>query len=193
MADEQTPLLAVVHIAPARPVRPQYRHSRVRRACTCVLATLLVLSITAAILVLTFVPDCRDNRHHRAPCIPRHPFYRDHNRHNRDYFSIQSESIGYEDLIAILLSTPNETKARESSEYYTSGPHLAGQNLSQAEWTQERWDEYGIPHTEIVPYEVYLNYPRDHRLALLEKSGKGKHKDQIGYSNKTEWKVKYEA
>ena len=67
----------------------------------------------------------------------------------------------------ILSTTPNGDKAKEWSRYYTSGPHLAGKNLSQAEWTKDRWEDFGVQHTEIVAYDVYLNYPLDHRLALL--------------------------
>jgi N-acetylated-alpha-linked acidic dipeptidase len=73
----------------------------------------------------------------------------------------------YEDLQSLLLKTPSEDKAKEWSQYYTAGPHLAGRNLSQAVWTKERWEEFGIKST-IVSYDVYLNYPLDHRLALLE-------------------------
>jgi N-acetylated-alpha-linked acidic dipeptidase len=79
----------------------------------------------------------------------------------------QSNGITFAELQEVLLSTPNETMARKWSEYYTSGPHLAGKNLSQAVWTQERWEEFGVK-SEIVAYDVYINYPVDHRLALLE-------------------------
>ena len=79
--------------------------------------------------------------------------------------------LPYEQLQAILLSTPSAEKTREWSEYYTAGPHLAGQNLSQALWTRERWQEFGVEDTVIEAYETYLNYPVDHRLALLKKTG----------------------
>lgn len=98
----------------------------------------------------------------------------------------------YEDLVDTLTNTPDETNVREWSKYYTSGPHLAGKNYSQAKWTQDRWDEFGVPHTEIVPYDVYINYPVDHRLALLEKSSNGSKHDKRSDS-KASWKVKYEA
>lgn len=76
--------------------------------------------------------------------------------------------MSYTELQEIVLDTPDPDKAREWSKYYTAGPHLCGKNLSQAEWTRDKWSEFGIPHTEIVTYEVYLNYPLDHGLALLE-------------------------
>lgn len=42
-----------------------------------------------------------------------------------------------------------------------------GQNKSQAVWTADRWEEFGIK-SEVVAYDVYTNYPLDHRLALLK-------------------------
>ena len=66
------------------------------------------------------------------------------------------------------MTVPDEAKAQKSSHYYASGPHLAGKNRSQAVWTKERWQEFGIDYAEIAEYDVYLNYPIDHRLALLE-------------------------
>lgn len=71
------------------------------------------------------------------------------------------------DLQKTILETPDEDKLREWSSYYTAGPHLAGKNLSQAEWTRDRWMEFGVQDVQIVPYEVYINYPKDHKLSLL--------------------------
>lgn len=79
----------------------------------------------------------------------------------------QPAGLAYEDLKQILQETPDPEKAREWSKYYTAGPHLCGKNLSQAEWTRDLWSSFGIPHSEIVSYDMYLNYPKDHRLALL--------------------------
>lgn len=79
-----------------------------------------------------------------------------------------SAGLNYKDLKKILQETPDAEKAREWSKYYTAGPHLCGKNLSQAEWTRDLWSSFGIPHTEIVSYDMYLNYPKDHRLALLQ-------------------------
>jgi N-acetylated-alpha-linked acidic dipeptidase len=76
--------------------------------------------------------------------------------------------LAYADLKSILQKTPNGHKAREWSQYYTAGAHLAGKNLSQAEWTRDKWLEFGVHHAEIAEYDVYLNYPLDHKLQLLE-------------------------
>ena len=65
-----------------------------------------------------------------------------------------------------MLSTPDAHKIRQWSEYYTSGPHLCGQNRSQAEWTRDLWAGFGTPKVDLATYELYLNYPRSHRLAL---------------------------
>lgn len=72
----------------------------------------------------------------------------------------------------MLLETPKPDKAREWQQYYTAGPHLAGKNLSQAEWTRDKWVEFGVM-SGIVDYEIYINYPLGHRLALLEKADEG--------------------
>lgn len=76
------------------------------------------------------------------------------------------------ELTEVLLETPKPEKAREWQQYYTAGPHLAGKNLSQAEWTRDRWVEFGV-ESEIADYDVYINYPLGHRLALLERDGEG--------------------
>jgi N-acetylated-alpha-linked acidic dipeptidase len=189
MPDESTPLLAVVRVD-NRP-RRRYPHSTVRRFCTCFLGTLLVFCLVAILITLLFVPECDSHRrkHEFKPCVPKHPFYRPGNGGDRGWISSTSIQADVVDIFDILTKTPNETKAREWSQYYTSGPHLAGKNLSQAEWTQDRWDEFGIPHTEIVAYEVYVNYPVDHRLALLEDKASNKSSKK----QSPDWKIKFEA
>jgi len=79
----------------------------------------------------------------------------------------------------IVTSYPKADRAKEWSRYYTSGPHLGGKNYTQAKWTKDRLEELGID-TNIESYDIYVNYPVGHRLALLEK-----HDD--------DYKVKYEA
>ena len=97
----------------------------------------------------------------------------------------------------MLLHTPTEEKAREWSNYYTAGPHLAGKNLSQAIWTRDRWQEFGVENTEIIAYDVYINYPLGHRLALLEKPGQRSESNikpvVVDEESHTEYKVKYEC
>lgn len=53
----------------------------------------------------------------------------------------------------------------------------------QAEWTQNKWIEWGIP-SNIVSYDVYLNYPVDHGLSLLRKSDD---------SDSPSWKAEFNA
>ncbi|RKF76192.1 putative glutamate carboxypeptidase [Golovinomyces cichoracearum] len=89
--------------------------------------------------------------------------------------------VGPHELQSIILNTPKEEKAREWSWYYTSGPHLAGTNYSQAQWTKDRWQEFGIS-AEIISYDTYINYPLSHRLALCEKE-----------NGTRSWRTKYEA
>lgn len=141
---------------------------KVRRFCTIFLITvpLLALAIVFFGVAIGGDNDLFGDRKHLTPFdapplglaeLP-HPSWP------------QSDGLSYSELKDILLKTPSAEKAREWSKYYTAGPHLAGKNLSQAEWTRDRWEDWGVK-SHIAAYNVYINYPLDHRLALL-KGGK---------------------
>lgn len=154
---ERTPLLSTVVVV-ARP--PRYPHSTLRRFCTISLSTTLLAVLIFYIFTVPWIPGDQSDRGLSAYLPWSSPL-------PHDAWPL-SEGLPYRELEEILLTIPDEAKARQSSHYYTSGPHLAGKNRSQAVWTKERWEEFGIDHVEIVAYDVYLNYPIDHRLALLE-------------------------
>ncbi|KAI9752623.1 MAG: hypothetical protein M1815_000387 [Lichina confinis] len=164
--NERTALIQVVRVAPAR---RRYTHRLLRRACSVALGSLLAVAVILFLLPEELLPR------------PRH-FGRDHRHRHRH----RKHGLPFEELQDILLSTPSEERAQEWSAYYTSGPHLAGKNYSQAEWTQNKWKDFGIDDTSIVSYDVYLNYPIGHRLALLEKT-------DAGESTADDWRVTYEA
>lgn len=157
MANERTPLIQTVEVRPH--VRDRYPHHRLRFWCTTILSTIVLVGGFVALLLFNF--DWKSDKD--LPTF-------DTNAHSSKIAEAWARrtSLDYEDLQAILLETPDAEKAREWSEYYTSGPHLAGKNLTQALWTKDRWQEFGIEST-IVDYDVYINYPKGHRLALLEK------------------------
>lgn len=67
----------------------------------------------------------------------------------------------------VMLNSPSPAFIRNQSEIYTSGAHLAGKNITQAIYTRDLWQSYGID-SEIEEYEVLLNYPLSHRLALFD-------------------------
>ncbi|OJJ47698.1 hypothetical protein ASPZODRAFT_131253 [Penicilliopsis zonata CBS 506.65] len=146
---ETTPLLVV----PVAAQRYRYPHHPLRRACTFTLGVLLV---GALVLFLTpaglwsYLPWASVYPHQSWP---------------------HGQGLSYGELQEILLTTPTAQREREWSSYYTSGSHLAGKNLSQALWTQEKWQELGVDEASIVAYDIYLNYPVEHRLALLKKTG----------------------
>lgn len=164
-SNERTPLIATVHVGPPR---QRYPHSTIRRFCTIALFSSLVAATVLFLIPIALIPS---HGHHRKPLPLPHQ---------------GTNAISYEELQAILLNEPKEEKAQEWSKYYTAGPHLAGKNYSQALWTQERWEEFGIK-VDIVAYDTYINYPLGHRLALYEKS-KSK---EAGEADA--WKVKFEA
>ncbi|KAH8646487.1 N-acetylated-alpha-linked acidic dipeptidase-like protein 2 [Tricladium varicosporioides] len=175
--DERTPLITTVQVAPRR---HRYQHSVVRRFCTIALGSSLVALVVLFLLPVALIPRHHHNWGH-PPSSPHPP-------------NQTPNAITFAELQDILISTPEEEKAQEWSKYYTSGPHLAGKNYSQVLWTQERWQEFGIK-ADIVAYDVYINYPQGHRLALYEKTEKKSEvaeKRDVGSAEET-WKVKFEA
>ena len=191
MADERTALIQVVRIGPPR---QRYTHSTLRSFCTIALGTTLTLLLILFLLPAAWLPRGHHHGHNESPWFPRSgPGIS--SRPHREW--PQSNGLSYKELQEILLQTPNESKAREWSEYYTAGPHLAGKNLSQAVWTKERWQEFGVESTEVVAYDVYINYPLGHRLALLETSVMGSETATEHISDKkvkdVEYNVKYEC
>ncbi|KAF3925178.1 hypothetical protein ABW20_dc0102469 [Dactylellina cionopaga] len=152
---ERAPLLAN---APTR------RQHRPHRSTTCIRFCYIIFQVTlfyAILYVLVLLP-LRILPHWHSPKLgdvrpphERYPLPRD-------------KDLGLGTLYKILDETPDSEKAREWSKYYSSGPHIAGKNYSQAVWTKKKWESLGIK-SEIVEYEVLLNYPIGHRLALLER------------------------
>lgn len=182
-ASERTPLLAVVQ---TRPARDRYPHHTLRFVCTTILTAVLLLGISTVAVLLAFLPPDEADEATGwawrayvpgAGAVEKPP-------------PSWPKSVGFsfEDLQRLILEVPDTKKAREWSRYYTSGPHLAGKNLSQALWTKNRWQEFGVENTIIADYEIYVNYPKDHRLALLEQRAEN---DTSG--DKGTWKVKFEA
>lgn len=114
MANERTPLFTTVAVGTPR---QRYPHQTLRRFCTIALGSSLVALLIT--FLVTAVDESPDNRSHPWP------------GHGKKH-------LAYEQLQAILLETPSAEKASEWSKYYTSGPHLAGQNLSQVRFASSR-------------------------------------------------------
>lgn len=113
MAIESTPLIQTVRVAPPR---SRYRHHTCRRFCTLACTCVLVFGF-ASFLTHVFLS------------WP----YQNHHGHHGHYASSHriSKRMPHEQLKNILLETPTADHAREWSQYYASGPHLAGKNFSQ--------------------------------------------------------------
>lgn len=185
-ANEQTPLIQTVIITPAR---PRYSHNYIRRFCTIALATTLVIILILFVVPARWLPG--DNT--ESEWVPNGRYLPWSTEYPSGAWP-RSDGLSYEDLKSLLVKTPREEKIREWSEYYTGGPHLAGKNLSQAIWTRERWEEWGIK-SSIVDYDIYINYPVRNRLALLETAGKEKAgpAEELEREGKASYKVKYEC
>jgi N-acetylated-alpha-linked acidic dipeptidase len=184
MADESTPLIQRVDV---RPHRDRYPHHRLRFVCTTLLSATIIAGGLAAVFIFTFAPAGKEEV---APASRLSPSLLSTSQIPDGW--ARKTALEFEDLATTLLEIPNAEKAEEWSRYYTSGPHLAGKNLSQALWTRERWQEWGVEST-IVDYDVYINYPKGHRLALMEKAGHEEDTADGSEAGKQEWKVKYEA
>lgn len=184
MANENTPLIQRVHV---RPHRDRYPHHRLRFICTSLLSATVLIGGIVAIIIFSFAPAEKQE----TPSQPGALLAASAASRVPEGWRSKTEFL-FEDLQGILLETPDTAKTAEWSRYYTSGPHLAGKNLSQALWTRERWEEFGIA-SSIVDYEVYINYPKGHRLALLEQSKHEADVTERTAEGKDVWEVKYEA
>lgn len=186
-SNERTPLVQTVIIAAPR---QRYSHTSLRRCCTISLTTVLITLAILFLLPAKWLPRGHENDGGFLRIGPwASPF---------SYKSWPlSQGLSYKELQEVLLTTPKEEKAKEWSQYYTAGPHLAGKNLSQAVWTRERWQEFGVQQTSLVSYDVYLNYPVGHRLALLELKSKSEERSSVGGDQETiaraSYIVKYEC
>lgn len=68
-----------------------------------------------------------------------------------------------------MLGLPSNNSIRGYLKEYTSVAHLAGteHDKKQAEWTKEKFIEFGITNTTIKTYYTLLNYPVERRLAIV--------------------------
>ncbi|RCH80400.1 hypothetical protein CU098_002186 [Rhizopus stolonifer] len=69
----------------------------------------------------------------------------------------------------MMLDLPSSNRLKSYLRNYTSEPHVAGtpSDKRQAEWTREKFNEFGIPDAKIKTYYPLLNYPVSHRLAIV--------------------------
>ena len=182
-SNEQTPLITTVVVGTQR---QRYTHSTLRRFCTIALTSSFVVVLLLFLLPIDLLPPSQ--RHQDGSSLHRYlPWSSPYPHESWPH----SQGLSYENLQQILLETPIEEKAREWSRYYAAGPHLAGKNLTQALWTRARWQEWGVS-ASIATYDVYINYPVGHRLALLQRSSGSTLNPHTGHQEDA-YKVEYEC
>ncbi|KAL7928728.1 hypothetical protein V8C35DRAFT_317384 [Trichoderma chlorosporum] len=121
---------------------------------------LLVLVITTVFLTaLSRFPQGIFSLPGFRPCRP-HPFAK----------PTLGDSFPPSDLESVLLSELDASRAADWSAYYTSESHFPGEGHSPALWTKKKWEEFGIPETEIVSYSAAISEPVFQRLALIDTS-----------------------
>ena len=178
---EESPLIQTVIVNPS-PRR--YPHGYVRRFCTAALTITLLVIAVLFLVPARWLPGNPSEVEWVPAWAPSRSWQPTHAWLRQDFDD--------QDLKKVLLETPKEQKAREWSQYYTSGPHLAGANRSQAVWTMQKWEEFGVK-SSLSTYDVWLNYPLTHRLALLEASGHEEDTTISEQSSGPRYKVKYEC
>lgn len=68
-----------------------------------------------------------------------------------------------------MINTPSNDSIRGYLQKYTSEAHLAGTEAdkAQAEWTRDKFIEFGISDSKIETYWPLLNYPKYRRVAIV--------------------------
>lgn len=69
--------------------------------------------------------------------------------------------------LAYLKTLDDSNLAGNWSEKLTSVPHLAGKGIELVNWTASKFEEYGLK-TEVEAFDIYMNYPVDNGLTLLQ-------------------------
>lgn len=85
--------------------------------------------------------------------------------------SLAPEVNEREDRSKIYLKALETNLAGNWTQKYTSEAHLPGTNYGFVEWTKNKFEEYGFK-TCIDSYDVYVSYPFQHDLKLLDAKGK---------------------
>ncbi|KAI9268070.1 hypothetical protein BDA99DRAFT_546431 [Phascolomyces articulosus] len=89
--------------------------------------------------------------------------------HNNDDEPIHKVPKRLTDPEKVVIDVPSKESLREYLRIYTSEAHLAGSDADkrQAEWTRDKFMEFGISDTNIETYYPLLNYPIDRKLAIV--------------------------
>ncbi|KAF2272944.1 glutamate carboxypeptidase 2 [Westerdykella ornata] len=98
---------------------------------------------------------------------------RERNFHSHSHAKRQDHDTSRAPLDAneqLLLDSFDATSISTWSYYYTHGAHVAGRNKTQAQWTADKWAEYGWT-SRLDEYFVYLNYPVSQSLQLTLPNG----------------------
>ena len=86
----------------------------------------------------------------------------------RNVGKIHGSWMSQSEVENITMSSIDTEDLKLWSQNYTRKSHLAGQGKDLADWTNDKFQEFGLD-SEIVPYYVYLNYPGKSSLQLVDK------------------------
>jgi len=126
-----------------------------------------IQNLLIAIIVLLAIFVVAPRTFHRSLCYLAPAPFQSRMSCSRSHWPSR-QKFSFHKLEHILQSEPNAMKVAEWNHYYTSQSHFAGEGKDQGFWTKTKWEEFGIPHTEIVSYNAFVGVPLTQRLALLE-------------------------
>lgn len=129
--------------------------------------------LTALLMCATSVSACQNERHSNR-ALGKRQITRQSTFGEDSFFAVVSAPRTAQSQLnpeeSVLVESISNTTLDEWSYYYTHGNHIAGKNRTQAQWTADKFTEYGL-NSSIVTYNVFLNYPVSKSLTLTQSDG----------------------
>lgn len=101
-------------------------------------------------------------------------FSEERHTHSHVHRDLSKREVEYPPVLtepeSILVNSFDNNSISDWSYYYTHGDHLAGHNKTMAEWTKDRWTEFGFA-ASLAEYYVYVTYPKNVSLSLKYSNG----------------------
>ena len=71
----------------------------------------------------------------------------------------------------LIISSFDNNSISDWAYYYTHRVHIAGEDVDEAQWTADRFEEAGIPYSFLSRYNVFLDYPVSKSMVVTLSNG----------------------